>query len=309
MAGARRRWFDRPAFLHAVRAATQWRLLLLWVVAWWLPTAIVSLPLWHRLDELLSHSVHARDWAGGLDGLALTDTLDALAPASGMLLAGGLFGVLLSALLSPLLNGMAVGSALSGGSPGFTRLLRDGVAEYPRLFRLLLWSLLVYGVVAALGLGAWALAHGVAQKTLLESTADHAFAAALVVVLVLYVLAQVVLEGARAAFMADGGSRSAWRALGRGGLLLWRRPLVTLAYFLAVSIAGYVLAVLFAVLRGHLPRGNLLEFALAVLLAQLVVLLIGWTHLARMFALAVVARQELPVPPMADETMMPPAGK
>lgn len=308
MAGARRPWFDRHAFLHAVRAATQWRLLLLWVVAWWLPTAIVSLPLWHRLDELWGHSVHARAWAGGLDGLALTDTLDALAPASGMLLASGLFGVLLGALLSPLLNGMAVGSALSGGSPGFIRLLRDGVAEYPRLFRLLLWSLLVYGVVAALGLGAWALAHEVARITLLESTADHASAAAFAAVLLLYVLAQVMLEGARAAFIADGGMRSAWRALGRGGLLLWRRPLVTLAYFFAVSIAGYVLAGFFAVLRGHLPRGNLLEFALAVLLAQLVVLLIGWTHLARMFALAVVARQELPAPPMPGDTAEPPAG-
>lgn len=308
MAAARRPWFDRHAFARAVRAAMQWRLLLFWVVAWWLPTAIVSLPLWRRLDELWGHSVHARAWAGNLDGLALTDTLDALAPASGMLLASGLFGVLLGALLSPLLNGMAVGSALSGGSPGFTRLLRDGVAQYPRLFRLLLWSLLVYGVVAALGLGAWALAHGVAQRTLLESTADHAFTAAVAVILVLGSLAQVVMEGARAAFMADGGLRSAWRALGRGGRLLWRRPLVTLAYFLAVSIAGYVLAALLAVLRGHLPRGNLLEFALAVLLAQLVVLLIGWTHLARMFALAVLARQELPAPAEPGDAAVPPAG-
>ena len=308
MTGARRPWFDRRAFLHAVRAATQWRLLLLWVVAWWLPTAIVSLPLWHRLDGLLGHSVHARAWASGLDGLALTDTFDALAPAAGMLLVGGLLGVLLSALLSPLLNGMAVGSALSGESPGFARLLRDGVAQYPRLFRLLLWSTLVYGAVAALGLGALALSHEVGQKAVLESTAAQAFAAAVVVILVLLVLAQVVLEGARAAFMVDGGLRSAWRAMGRGGRLLLGRPLVTLAYFLVVSIAGYALAWLLAVLRGHLPRGNLLEFALAALLAQLVVLLIGWTHLARMFALAVVARQELPAPPTPGDTVQP-AGK
>jgi hypothetical protein len=309
MAGVRRPWFDRRAFLRAVRGATQWRLLLLWVVAWWLPTAIVSPPLWRRLDELLAHSVRARAWTQGLDGLALTDTLGALAPASGMLLASGLFGVLLSALLSPLLNGMAVASALSGGSPGFVRLLRDGLAEYPRLFRLLLWSLLVYGAVAALGLGAWTLAHEVAHKATLESTAAQAFAATVAVVLVLYLLAQVVLEGARAAFMADGGLRSAWRALGRGTLLLWRRPLVTLAYFLAVSIVGYALAMLFAVLRGHLPRGNLPEFALAVLLAQLVVLFIGWTHLARMFALAVVARQEVAAARAPGDTAVPPAGQ
>ncbi|MBN8713901.1 MAG: hypothetical protein J0H50_07980 [Xanthomonadales bacterium] len=309
MGDARRPWFDWRAFVHAVRSATQWRLLLLWVVAWWLPTALVSLPLWRRLDELLSHSVHARIWAGGLDGLALTDTVDALAPASGMLLVSGLFGVLLSALLSPLLNGMAVGSALAGGSPGFARLLRDGLAEYPRLFRLLLCSILIYAAAGTLGLGAWTLAGEVAQKALLESTADRALAASVAVVLLLYVLAQVVLEGARAAFMADGGLRLARRALGRGALLLWRRPLVTLAYFLAVSIAGYALAWLLAVLRGHLPRGNLLEFAVAVLLAQLVVLLIGWTHLARMFALAVVARQEVPGPSMPGDTTAPSMGK
>lgn len=308
MAGARRPWFDRRAFMHAVRAATQWRLLLLWVVAWWLPTAIVSLPLWRRLDELLGHSVHAQAWASGLDGLALTDTLAALAPASGMLLASGLFGVLLGALLSPLLNGMAVGSALAGGSPGFIRLLRDGLAEYPRLFRLLLWSLLVYGAAAALGLGAWTLAQEVANKAMLESTADHAFAAAVAVMLVLYLVAQVVLEGARAAFMADGGLCSALRALRRGGLLLWRRPLATLAYFLAVSIVGYALAWLLAVLRGQLPRGSLLEFALAVLLAQLIVLLIGWTHVARMFALAVLARQELSVPAAPAAAASAPVG-
>jgi len=305
MAGARKPWFDRRAFMHALRAATQWRLLLAWVVAWWLPTAIVSLPLWRQLDQLLGHSVHARAWAAGLDGLALTDTIDALAPASGMFLASGLLGLLLSALLSPLLNGMAVGSALAGGSPGFTRLLRDGVAQYPRLFRLLLWSLLVYGAIAALGMGAWTLAHEVAQKATLESTAAHAFTAAVVAVLILYLLAQVVMEGARAVFMVDGGLRSARRAVGRGGRLLWRRPLATLTYFLVVSLVGYALAWLFAVLRGQLPRGELWEFALAVLLAQLVVLLIGWVHMARMFALAVVARDESPASLPGDTAAAP----
>lgn len=307
MAGTRRPWFDGRAFLHAVRVATQWRLLLIWVAAWWLPTAIASVPLWHRLDELLGHSVHARAWASGLDSLALTDTIDALAPDFGMLFASGLLGIALSALLSPLLNAMAVGSALAGGSPGFARLWRDGVTGYPRLFRLMLWSLLVYGVVAALGLGALALSREVAHRALLESTATHAFAAAVVVIAVLYLLAQVVLESARAVFMADGGLRSASRALGRGGRLLWRRPLVTLGYFLVVSFVGYVLAWLFAMLRGYLPRGNLFEFALAVLLAQVVVLLIGWTHIARMFALAVVAREERLAPAMPDDTL-PPTG-
>lgn len=290
MGEARMGWVERGPVMQAVRAATQWRLLVLWVAAWWVPTAMVSVPLWRKLGELLNHSVHAQSWAGSVDVLAFGDTLAALAPASGIFAGSAIVGLLLTIALSPFLNGMAVGSALAGRSPGFGQLLRDGVVQYPRMFRLLLWSVPVYGVVAVVGAGALALADRIGQGALLESTADHAFDLAVGIVVVLCILAQIVLDAARAAFMADERLRSATRALGRGGLLLLRRPLPTLVYFLAVSIVGYAVALLLAALRTYLPRGHLLELLLAVLLAQLIVLAIGWAHIARMFALAVVAR-------------------
>lgn len=307
----RMRWFDRRAFGQAVRAATQWRLLLLWVGVSWLPAAIVALPLWRGLGGLLDHSVHAQAWAERLDVLAFGDALRALAPASGMLAGSAIVGLLASVLLNPFLNGMAVGSALAGRSPGFGDLLRQGVIQYPRMFRLLLWSILVYGAVAAVAVGALALAGDVAQRALLEASADRAFGLAVAVIAVLYVLVQVVLDGARAVFMVDAGLGSARRALGRGMRLL-RRPLPTLGYFLAVSVAGYAAALVLALFRAQLPRGHVFELGLAVLLAQLIVLAIGWTHVARLFVLAVVARERPPEPAAsAGEAASPavPAGE
>ena len=298
MVATRLRWIGPRTVLPALRAATQWRLLLLWVAALWLPTAIVSLPLWRKLGELLNHSIHAQAWAGSIDGLAFGDALKALAPASGMFAGSAIVGLLLTVVLSPLLNGMAVGSALAGRRLGFGHLLRCGVVQYPRLFRLLLWSVAVYGLVAVVAAGALTLADHIGQRALLESSADHAFDLAVAVVVVLFILAQVVLDGARAVFMTDAGLGSATSALGRGCLLLWRRTLPTLVYFLAVSIVGYAVALVLAALRTYLPRGHLLELVLAVVLAQLIVLAIGWAHIARMFALAVVAR-DLPRRPMA----------
>ncbi|MEO8746845.1 MAG: hypothetical protein ABI379_04195, partial [Rhodanobacter sp.] len=242
MGKARMGLLDRGAAMRAVRAATQWRLLVLWVGAFCLPTAVVSLPLWRKLGELANHSVHAQSWAGSIDVLVFGDTLAALAPASGIFVGSAVVGLLLTIALSPLLNGMAVGSALAGGSPGFGQLLQHGVVQYPRMFRLLLWSVPVYGVVVVVGAAALALAGRIAHGAQLESSADHAFDLAVGVMVVLYMLAQVVLDGARAACMTDAGLGSATRALGRGCLLLLRRPLPTLVYFLAVSSVGYVLA-------------------------------------------------------------------
>lgn len=283
-------WIGPRRLMPALRAATQWRLLLLWVAAFWLPTAIVSVPLWRKLGELLNHSVHAQSWAGSLDVLAFGDALNALAPDSGIFAGGAIVGLLLTIALSPLLNGMAVGSALAGRSLGVSHLLRYGVVQYPRMFRLLLWSVLVYGVVALVGVGALTVADRIGQHALLESSATRAFDLAVGVAVILFILAIVVLDGARAIFMTDARLVSATRALGRGCLLLLRRPLPTLAYFFAVSVFGYVVALVLAALRTYLPRGNLLELVLAVVLAQLIVLAIGWAHIARMFALATVAR-------------------
>ncbi|MEO7072597.1 MAG: hypothetical protein ABI300_06355, partial [Rhodanobacter sp.] len=105
---------DQRAALRAVGAATQWRLLLLWIGLLLVPTAVASVPVWRALSSLLDHSVHAGEWASHFDSLAFGDTLTALAPMAPALGAGALLSVVLGVLLSPFLNGMAVGSALAG---------------------------------------------------------------------------------------------------------------------------------------------------------------------------------------------------
>ena len=76
---------------------------------------------------------------------------------------------------------------------------------------------------------------------------------ALAVAAVLFVLAQVVVESRRAAFIADVGLRSATRALGRGFMQLLRRPLSSLLSYLVISLVGYALAAALGVGRIHAP--------------------------------------------------------
>ena len=309
MADVQSRRVDHRAVVRAVNAATQWRLLLLWVGALLIPTAIVSLPLWRALGGVLNHSVHAQAWAGGVDALAFGDTMAALARASAALGGSALVALALTVLLSPFLNGMVVGSALAGRVLGFGHLLQCGVVEYARMFRLLLWTILAYVVVVIVAGAAFGAAKKFAAHAVLESSADHASQWALAALVVLWLIAQIVLDGARAAFMADAGLRSATRAFGRGWLLLLRRPLSTLAYFLGVSLIGYAVALALGVLRVSMDRGSVVGLVLAVLLAQLIVLAIGWAHIARMYALSAIVRT-LPVRRKVEKVAPPaiPAG-
>jgi uncharacterized protein YacL len=113
-------------------------------------------------------------------------------------------------------------------------------------------------------------------------------------VLVLLVLAQAIVESARAAFIADVSLRSATRALGRGIRQLLRRPVKTLVFYVVVTLVGLVLAYVFGVLRIRVTPVGAFGFVLALLLSQLIVLAIGWMRVARLFALAGLARKLAP---------------
>src|SRR6185437_12591045 len=43
----------------AGRRALQWRLLLLWIAALLIPTAMLTMPLWQIFSEQLDHTIHA----------------------------------------------------------------------------------------------------------------------------------------------------------------------------------------------------------------------------------------------------------
>lgn len=277
------------ALFSALGAALQWRLLLLWLLLMLLPATVVALPLWRTLAGLLDHSVQAAAWARHFDSLMFGDVVESMAGHAGWLGGAVWLATLLTVLLTPFLDGMAVGSGRAGRTLGFGALLQNGWIEYGRMFRVLLWSLLPYAVVLAVaGLGAH-LANQRAEQAVLQAQADAWAHGAHWVLLAVFVLAQAIMEASRAAFIADTGLRSATRAFGRGFMQLLRRPLSTLLFYLVVSLLGFAIAGALGIVR---IRTTAVDggFWLALLLSQLIVLALGWMRVARLYALARLAR-------------------
>ncbi|MGC1549612.1 MAG: hypothetical protein WA777_13885 [Rhodanobacter sp.] len=278
------------ALLSSMIAAVQWRLLLLWLLIMLIPATVVALPLWRMLGGLLDHSVHAAEWAQHFSDLMFSDVLFNLLDHPQWFGAAAIMGVSLTLLLSPFLAGMIVGSGRAGRVLGFGALLQNGLIEYGRMFRLMLWSLLPYAVVIAVAAMGSNMADKHAEKAVLESQADAGAHAARWLLLVVFVLVQAMVESARAAFIADGGLRSATRAMGRGIMQLLRRPLGTLLFYLVVSLVGVAIAGALGILRIHTTAVGTGGFLLALLFSQLMVMAVGWMRTARLFALAAVAR-------------------
>ena len=285
---------DVGSVLRAPLAALQWRLLLLWLVFLLVPTALVAVPVWRALGDLLDHSVHAPAWAEKFDAMMFSDTMVALGQGSAWFHGSLMLASAVALLLGPFLTGMTVAAGRAGRVLSLGQLLQSGVIEYGRMFRVLLWSLLPYAI--AIGLGGLAIAAAGKQddRAVLESAAERYHHTALWVLGVLFVLAHAVVESARAAFIVDPGLRSATRALGRGFVQLIRRPIGTLLSYLVIGAAGYALAVALGIGRVQTPALGLGGFLMALLLAELAVLATGWTRVARLFALAAVGRSLAP---------------
>jgi hypothetical protein len=282
------------AMLRAPLAALQWRLLLLWLLFLLLPTAIVALPMWRALAALLDHSVHATAWARRFDGLVLGDVMNSLGHGGAWLGGAGLLAMAVAVLLEPYLAGMTVAAGRAGRTLGLGQLLQSGIIEYGRMFRVLLWSLLPYAIVAGGAVALFGLADRRAEQAVLESRAELYQHIAMWVLGVLFVLAHAAVESARAAFIADAGLRSATRAFGRGFAQLSRRPFSTLLGYLLIGAVGYAIALAFGVVRLRTAAVGIEGFGLALLLGQLAVLAVGWTRVARLFALAEVGRSLMP---------------
>ena len=267
------------------RGALQWRLL-----AWWalllLPTIVATLPLWQMLSANLDHSPYAARLAERLDMIAFADLVGAAkerhAPALG---AGGIVGLVLTLLLSPLLPGMAIATARARQAPGFGALLAAGMQWYPRLARMLAWSIVPLGVAGLLGAEAYRLADRVAGAALLESDAQRASHLAMLATVALLVLAHATVDAGRAVLARDHRRTSAVAAWWRGCGLLLRRPLALLGTYVVVTTIGLVVAGVLALVRTRVPALGPFGTIGAVVLAQLVVLVLGWMRTARLFAL------------------------
>lgn len=267
-----------------VIGALQWRLMLLWILITLLPTLVVALPLWRVLDELVGHSVHAEQWAAHFNGIFFADVLGALQRNRWI---GSAFaaGALLALAISPFLAGMAVAGGRANRALSFGGLLQGGATEYGRMVRVLPLSLVPYGLVVLATKGVSSLAGDKADAALLPSTADTYQYAALAVTLLCFVVAQAIVESARAQFIADITLRSAWRALGRGFMQVIRRPFASLLVYLVITLVGVGLSVLIAAWRGRSTAVGS-EWLVAFLIVQLGVAVVAWMRTARLLALA-----------------------
>ncbi len=173
MAWKNSRRVDLGSLAAAPFAAMQWRLLLLWVVFLLLPTAVVALPLWKSLGDLLDHSVRAQAWAQSFHAMMFGDVVAQLVRHGGWLGGATLAGLTLTVVLLPWLHGMVVAAGRAGRALGFGHLLQSGLIEYGRMCRLMLWSLLPYAVMLGLSALAMKTADGHAQADVLQSQADR----------------------------------------------------------------------------------------------------------------------------------------
>jgi hypothetical protein len=276
---------------QSVRNALQWRLLLLWAVLLVLPTLVATLPAWQMLGDSLDLSVQAAALAHALDLASVSDLMQVSKRYLPALSNGALVAVVLTLFLSPLLSGMTIAAARAPQRLGLGGLLGGGMLEYGRLLRMLVWASVPLAVAFALGEAVSTPLRALGANALLESTAQNAGMAATAVVAIVVLLAHATVDAGRAVLAADRRKTSAVRAWGEGVMLVLRRPGATLGSYVAITLAGLVVAALIALVRVRVAPIEGVAFTLALVLTQLGVMAVAWMRAARLFALIALVRK------------------
>lgn len=275
-----------------LRDALQWRLLLLWTIGLLLPALLATLPAWRLLASHFDHAVGADGIAARFELTAFADALGELGPAGGVLGASLAGSALFALLLLPWLHGMTLASIRAGHRLGFAGLLQGGLAEYWRMLRMALWSLLPLAAALAVGAAAMKAADARGADAILEADAKSAARVALCVAVLAFLVAHATAEAARGVLGAEPARRSVVLAWGRGLLLLLRRPLAMALAYLLPTLAGVLLAAGFGALRIAVAGPAWTSLLAGFVLAQLVAAALGWGRGARLFALADLARHD-----------------
>lgn len=275
--------------LSAARAALQWRLLLLWAACVLLPTLLLAVPVYSLLAGQLNYSTQAPALARALDMVALGDLATVLEHQSAALGTAGLGALLLMLALSPLLSAAVVTAARAPERLSMKPLLAGALADYPRMARMLCWSIVPLGAAVAAGSALLDMAQEHGRSVILYEDARVATVAAGAALALFVLLVNLTLDAGRAALAIDRRRPSAVAGWWRGLQLLARRPGAVLAIYAAVTLAGLVLAALLALARLQLTPASPAPFVGALLLTELIALVIGWMRAARLFALVQVA--------------------
>lgn len=275
---------------QSARFALQWRLLLLWLVVLLIPTAMMTLPLWRIISSQLSPVVNSGALAHHINMNAINDIISVMVVNKLLLQGAGLGAVIFTVLLSPFLSGAIVTAARSQSPLALGKLVHGGIAEYWRMFRMLVWALVPLGIAGGIGAGLMHWADTYAENAILESSADCAAHSALAVMLVLLVIADASVDAGRAQFVNSTSRRSAIKAWWKGFMLVAKRPLQSLGFYVVLTLAGVVLVAVFGLLRINLGHVRPVGFVIGLILTQLIVLSTAWMKSARIFALASVSR-------------------
>lgn len=284
-----------PGFLNVIGTAAcnalQWRLLLLWALLLLLPTCAATLPIWQMLGDSLDQAIHASTLARALDMTVVADLMQVYKRYNTAVGNGALSAVVLTLLLSPLLTGMTISAARAAQRLGLRGLLSGGMLEYGRLLRTLIWSIVPLGAALALGSLVAAPLRRLGANAVLETTAHNASLAGTVVMAILLVLAHATVDAGRAVLAADRRKTSAVRAWAEGVMLVLRRPVATLGTYVALSLAGLVLAGMVALMRIRVAPIEGWSFFAALALTQVAVMAVAWMRGARLFALIALVRK------------------
>ena len=273
------------AIVQACRTAAQWRLLLLWTVCQWIPTAIIALPVWQLFGTVFDHSVRAGALAQRLDLLSLPELMAAF-QHNGLALGTASVAALLAALLmAPFQSALVIAAARAPAPADFASLGAGALAAYGRMLRMLVWSAVPLGTALALGAAVFRAAGNHNDGVYLQSDALHANIVAAVVAALLLVVAAATLDGGRAVLAVDAGRSSALAAWWSGLGLLLRRPVSSFGAYGLLGVAGLLLAAVLGVLRLNLPPAGTGGAVAAFIVTQLMVMALAWMRSARLFAL------------------------
>ncbi len=284
--------FPFSTAVRAGRAALQWRLLLVWIVAMLIPTALLTLPMLMLLQSQLDYSVHAAEIAYEIDLTVLTDLMAAQSRSSMAFTNAGIAALIVTLLLAPFLSAMAACAARSPTVLPLRALCKGALDDYSRMARMMVWSFVPLALAAAVGSALMDAAGDYGRSVILEADARLASRAALVATLLMLALVHATLDAGRVVLALDRRRASVFKAWVAGCRLLRRRPLAMLGAYLAITVVGLGLAALLAVGRINVSGATLAGLVGGLLLVQLAVAVIGWMRSARLFALIAVARSE-----------------
>jgi hypothetical protein len=278
------------AIVRAGRSSLQWRLLLLWTLCLLIPTAVLTLPMWHMLGASMDHSVHAARLAHELDLTAITDLFAAHGRHAAAFKNAMTVALILTLLLSPFLSGLVVTAARGDRTLGMRALVTGALQEYPRMLRMLLWAVIPLGLAALIGGALVDAADQQLASAIVETDVRLASLGALLGFGLLLMLAHASLDAGRAALALDRRRASAIKAWWMGCRMLVQRPWASLGVYLGISMVGLLVAALLSFARIHVPHVSTLGLIGAFVLTQLVVVTLAWMRSARLFALIDVAR-------------------